>query len=69
MEGSAATDIHFDLLAVQDGDVVICECGHVGDLDILVDDRGGLWRSMEVWEFDIGVGRAAVEGERCVEGV
>lgn len=61
MESRASMDIDFDLLAVQYGDIVIRKGIHVGNLDILFDDRDGFFGSLELRKLDVGVGIAIFE--------
>ena len=63
MESRPSTDIDIDLLAVQYGDIVIRKGIHVGNLDILVDDRDGFSGSLELRKLDVGVGIAIFERE------
>lgn len=60
MQRRLSLDIDLDCLVFQYVDIVFSECMEVSDLDVLVHDRGGELRCMDLWDLNIGVWLAAI---------
>ena len=69
VESGAAVDVDLDGFVVEDGDVVGCEGGWIGECDVLVDQVcAGLGR-VQGRELHVGVSITAAEREGCIEGI